>query len=163
DGVDRVVPAAELVRGDLVLLGAGDVIPADLCLSEAQRLQVDESMLTGESVTVPRGPGDEVAAGTVVVTGRASGTVVHTGTASALGRIAALVAAARPGPTPLQRRLVRLGRVLGAVAIGLSAVVTLVGVLSGESVARMAIVGVSLVVAAVSESLPAVVTLALAL
>jgi len=163
DGIDQVVPAADLVRGDQVLLGAGDVIPADLALHEAQRLQVDESMLTGESVTVTREAGDEVSAGTVVVTGRAAGTVVRTGTASALGRIANLVAGTRPGPTPLQRRLVRLGRVLGIVAVAVSAVVMVVGVLSGQELEQMAITAVSLVVAAVPESLPAVVTLALAL
>jgi Ca2+-transporting ATPase len=163
DGVERVRPAAEVVRDDVVVLAAGDIVPADVRVVEAHRLQVDESALTGESVPVTRRPGDDLSAGTVVVTGRGSGTVTRVGPDSALGRIAALVAAARPGPTPLQRRLARLGRVLGAVAIVLSAVVTLVGVLSGEPVVRMAIVGVSLVVAAVPESLPAVVTLALAL
>src|SRR3954451_7434650 len=96
DGVDQVVPAADLVRGDLVRLGAGDVIPADLALGEAERLQIDESMLTGESVTITRGPGEDVSAGTVVVTGRAAGTVLRTGSASALGRIASLVASTRP-------------------------------------------------------------------
>jgi Ca2+-transporting ATPase len=163
DGVDQVVPAADLVRGDLVRLGAGDVIPADLALGEAERLQIDESMLTGESVTITRGPGEDVSAGTVVVTGRAAGTVLRTGSASALGRIASLVASTRPGPTPLQRRLVRLGRVLGIVAVATSAIVMVVGLLSGEGLETMAITAVSLVVAAVPESLPAVVTLALAL
>jgi Ca2+-transporting ATPase len=163
DGIDRVIPAAELVTGDVVLLGAGDVVPADLALVEAQRLRLDESMLTGESVTVDHAAGDEVAAGTVVVTGRGAGTVVRTGAASALGRIAALVQATRPGMTPLQRRLARLGRVLGAVAVGASAIVMAIGLLAGRPLEQMAITAVSLVVAAVPESLPAVVTLALAL
>jgi Ca2+-transporting ATPase len=163
DGVEQVRPAADVVQGDLVVLAAGDVVPADVRVAEAHRLQLDESALTGEAVPVTHRPGDDLSAGTVVLTGRGSGTVTRVGPASALGRIAALVATARPGPTPLQRRLVRLGRVLGAVAVALSAVVTLVGVLSGEPVVRMAVTGVSLVVAAVPESLPAVVTLALAL
>jgi Ca2+-transporting ATPase len=163
DGRDAVLPAADLVRGDLVRLEPGDVVPADLRLHQAYRLQLDESALTGESVPVGRGEGDEAYAGTVVVTGRAAGTVVRTGTDSALGRITALVAATRPGPTPLQRRLASLGRVLGAIAVALSALIFALGVIRGQPVADMAITAVSLVVAAVPESLPAVVTLALAL
>ncbi|WP_213455430.1 cation-translocating P-type ATPase [Rhizomonospora bruguierae] len=163
DGADLVLPAAGLVRGDLVRLQAGDVVPADLRLVEARRLRLDESALTGESVPVARRAGDEAAAGTVLLTGRGAGVVVRTGAASALGRIAALVAGARPGPTPLQRRLVGLGRVLGAVVVVLSAVVFTLGVLNGRPVVDMAVTAVSLVVAAVPESMPAVVTLALAL
>ncbi|MEQ4306318.1 HAD-IC family P-type ATPase, partial [Plantactinospora sp. B6F1] len=117
----------------------------------------------GESIPVTRQADAEAFAGTVVVTGRATGAVVRTGPASALGRIAALVATTRPAPTPLQRRLARLGRVLGLAAVALSAAVFAVGVIGGRSVVEMAVTAVSLVVAAVPESLPAVVTLALAL
>jgi len=163
DGVDLVVPAVEVVGGDLVRIEAGDIVPADLLLADAHRLQVDESALTGESVAVARDAGDEASAGTVVVTGRAAGTVVRTGAASALGRIATLVASVRPGPTPLQRRLSALGRVLGLTAVVLSAAVFGLGLVAGRGVVEMAITAVSLVVAAVPESLPAVVTLALAL
>ncbi|WP_428982928.1 cation-translocating P-type ATPase [Phytohabitans maris] len=163
DGRHLVVPAAEVVRGDLVHLEPGDVVPADLRLDEAHRFQVDEAALTGESVPVARDHGTEVYAGTVVVTGRAAGTVVRTGPASALGRIATLVATTRPGPTPLQRRLAGLGRALGVTAVVLSGVVLVIGVVGGRPLVDMAITAVSLVVAAVPESLPAVVTLALAL
>lgn len=163
DGHDRIVPAAEVVRGDLVRLEAGDIVPADITLTEAERAAFDESSLTGESVPVTRIAGGPAAAGTVLVTGRAAGVVERIGAASSLGRIAALVADARPGPTPLQRRLARLGRTLGLAAVAVSAVVFGLGVLAGQSVIRMAITAVSLVVAAVPESLPAVVTLALAL
>ncbi|HKD97522.1 MAG TPA: cation-transporting P-type ATPase [Micromonosporaceae bacterium] len=163
DGVDAVIPAAEAVRDDLVRLSAGDVVPADILVVEAHRLQLDESAVTGESVPVDREPGDELAAGTVVAAGRGDGTIVRTGAASALGRIVALTEGAHAGPTPLQRRLARLGRVLGTWVVALSAVVTAVGIVRGRPALEMAIVGVSLVVAAVPESLPAVVTLALAL
>ncbi|HEU4425987.1 MAG TPA: HAD-IC family P-type ATPase, partial [Pilimelia sp.] len=162
-GVDLLVPAADVVRGDLVRVEAGDVVPADIMLADAYRLQVDEAALTGESVPVTRVAGDEARAGTVVTTGRGVGTVVRTGAESALGRISALVAATRPGPTPLQRRLVGLSRILGVTAVALSGLVFAVGLASGRSVVDMAITAVSLVVAAVPESLPAVVTLALAL
>jgi P-type Ca2+ transporter type 2C len=163
DGIDILVPAAELVRGDLVRLESGDVVPADLFLVETARAHLDESALTGESVPVARGPGEEAHAGTVLTVGRAAGMVVRTGPASALGRISALVASTRPGPTPLQRRIAALGRVLGLTAVAVSAVVFALGLLAGEPLVRMAITAVSLVVAAVPESLPAVVTLALAL
>ncbi|MBQ1027019.1 cation-transporting P-type ATPase [Micromonospora sp. C95] len=163
DGRDAVLPATELVRGDLVRVEAGDVVPADLLLHDASRLHLDESALTGESVPVSRAAGEEASAGTVVTTGRAAGTVVRTGAASALGRIATLAATTRPTATPLQRRLAALGRILGLAAVALSGLVFAIGVLSGRSLVDMAVTAVSLVVAAVPESLPAVVTLALAL
>jgi len=163
DGTDQTVPAAELVDGDLVRVEAGDVVPADLALGEAFRCRVDESALTGESLPVVRAAGNELLAGTVLVTGRATGRVVRSGGDSAMGRIAALVADTGPRTTPLQRRIARLGRVLGAAAVLLCAVVFAVGVGSGTPVLTMGLIAVSLVVAAVPESLPAVVTLALAL
>nr|WP_308129420.1 cation-transporting P-type ATPase [Actinoplanes polyasparticus] len=163
DGHDVVLPAAELVRDDLVRLEAGDVVPADLRLTEVQRAAFDESALTGESVAVHRATGEVAGSGTVLTSGRAAGLVTHTGDASSLGRIAALVSRTKPAPTPLQRRIASLGRILGLTAIAVSAVVFAAGLLAGQPVARMAITAVSLVVAAVPESLPAVVTLALAL
>ncbi|MEU4689948.1 cation-transporting P-type ATPase [Actinoplanes sp. NPDC023714] len=163
DGRDQLVPAAELVRGDYVRLEAGDVVPADLRLAETQQAAFDESSLTGESVAVHRSVAETAGAGTVLVAGRAAGTVLRTGTASALGRISELVARTRPGPTPLQRRIAALGRILGVSAVLVSALVFALGLLAGQPLVRMAITAVSLVVAAVPESLPAVVTLALAL
>ena len=163
DGSGLVLPAADVVRGDLVRLDAGDIVPADLELAEALRASFDESMVTGESAPVARGAGETASAGTVLTTGRAAGVVLRTGSASSLGRISDLVARTRPGPTPLQRRLAALGRTLGLVAVAVSAVVFAAGLLAGQPVVRMAITAVSLVVAAVPESLPAVVTLALAL
>ncbi|GGQ84634.1 cation-translocating P-type ATPase [Couchioplanes azureus] len=163
DGTDLVVPAASLVREDLVRLEAGDIVPADLRLVDAQQASFDESALTGESVPVHRDRGEEASAGTVLTTGRAAGIVVATGPASSLGRISDLVSRTRPGPTPLQRRIAGLGRVLGLAAVAVSSIVFAAGLLAGQPVTRMAITAVSLVVAAVPESLPAVVTLALAL
>ncbi|WIM92937.1 cation-transporting P-type ATPase [Actinoplanes oblitus] len=163
DGQDLIIAAADVVRGDFVRLEAGDIVPADLTLTEAERATFDESSLTGESVPVHRQATEPAAAGTVLLTGRAAGSVERIGPDSSLGRIAAMVAAARPGPTPLQRRLARLGRILGLTALAVSAIVFGLGVLAGQPVVRMAITAVSLVVAAVPESLPAVVTLALAL
>jgi len=158
-----VVPAAEVVPGDLVLLQAGDVVPADLRLTDAARLQVDESALTGESVPVDKAVAAEASAGTVATTGRGAGVVTRTGPDSALGRIASLLAAQRPRPTPLQRRLAGLSRTLSVAAVALSGLVAISGVLRGLPLTQMVVTAVSLTVAAVPESLPAVVTLALAL
>ncbi|WP_426513798.1 cation-translocating P-type ATPase [Dactylosporangium sp. McL0621] len=163
DGADVTIPAAQLVPGDVVRVEAGDIVPADLRLLEAVRLSVDEAALTGESVPVARDAGEELSAGTVAATGRAVGEVSRTGADSALGRIAALVAGQPRRATPLQRRLAGLGRVLAFAAAGLSAVVLAVGVARGQPLGEMLLAAVSLTVAAVPESLPAVVTLALAL
>ncbi|SNT60835.1 Ca2+-transporting ATPase [Asanoa hainanensis] len=163
DGVDRIVPVSEVVRGDRALLAAGDIVPADIALDGTYRLRLDESAMTGEAQPVDREAGQEVSAGTVVVAGRGAGTVVRIGSASALGRIVGLVRGTRPGPTPLQRRLARLGRVLGVAVLLMSAVVFVLGLLTGRGTVEMAVTAVSLVVAAVPESMPAVVTLALAL
>ncbi|MFK4084902.1 cation-translocating P-type ATPase [Kribbella sp. NPDC020789] len=162
-GRRMVIAAAEVVPGDLVLLDAGDIVPADLRLLEAIRLQADESALTGESVPVEKEVTDELFAGTVVTRGRGSGLVTRTGPASALGRIATLLANQRPRATPLQRRLAALSRVLSIVVVSVSAVVALAGLARGLPLPSMIVTAVSLTVAAVPESLPAVVTLALAI
>jgi Ca2+-transporting ATPase len=168
DGADRSLPARELVPGDLILLGEGDIVPADGRLLEAVSLLVDESALTGESVAVgKRGPttggqGDELSSGTVVVKGRAVAEVTATGASSALGQIAALLDT-HVQPTPLQRRLADLGRVLALVAITLSALVMVLGLFRGQPLELMVVTAISLAVAAVPESLPAVVTFGLAL
>ncbi|MEU8226156.1 cation-transporting P-type ATPase [Kribbella sp. NPDC048915] len=162
-GRPTVVPAAEVVPDDVALLQAGDVVPADLVLSDAVRVQVDESTLTGESVPVEKCVGDELFAGTVVTRGRGAGTVTRTGLSSALGQIAALLSNQRPRPTPLQQRLAGLSRTLSIVVVALSAIVALAGLLRGLPLPSMVVTAVSLTVAAVPESLPAVVTLALAI
>jgi Ca2+-transporting ATPase len=164
DGAVADVPAAEVVPGDIVLLGEGDIVPADATLLEAAQLLVDESALTGESDAVTKSvrADPSLSAGTVVVRGRATAAISATGSASALGRIAMLVGK-RPPPTPLQRRLTQLGRWLALGAAGCAAVVFVVGLSRGQDVELMAVTAASLVVAAVPESLPAVVTLALAL
>ncbi|MCZ2525044.1 cation-translocating P-type ATPase [Streptomyces sp. HB2AG] len=168
DGAEHEVPAAGVVPGDVLLLGEGDVVPADADLVEASALLVDESALTGESVPVDKDAAAaepeaaRLQAGTVVLRGRAVAAVTATGAASALGRIAALLHP-RVEQTPLQRRLAGLGRVLAVVATVLCVLVFALGLARGQSAEVMAVTAISLAVAAVPESLPAVVTLSLAL
>jgi len=162
DGTEQEVPAAVLVVGDLLVLAEGDVVPADARVTESVALLVDEAALTGESVPVDKTAGDLVSAGTVVVRGRGRGVVAATGAAGAMGRIAAMMVTAA-ALTPLQRRLAGVGRMLALFAVGLCAVVFALGLWRGQPVQLMIVIAITLVVAAVPESLPAVVTLSLAL
>ncbi|MEV0159099.1 cation-translocating P-type ATPase [Nonomuraea fuscirosea] len=162
DGRQRQIPSSDVVMGDLLILAEGDIVPADAEVHEAAALLVDESALTGESVPVDKRAGEPLSSGTVVVRGRGRAQVTATGAASASGRIASLMVKST-GLTPLQRRLVGVGRLLAGVAVLLSAVVLALGLVRGQPVQLMVITAISLVVAAVPESLPAVVTLSLAL
>ncbi len=175
-GAPQTIPAAELVPGDVVLLEAGNIVPADLRLLDAHTLRCEEAALTGESQpvdkhtralhepTLPIGDRRNMAyKGTVVSYGRGRGLVVATGMDTELGHIAALLRATEDMRTPLQRRLERFGRVIAVGVLVLCAVLFLVGVLRGETVALMALTAIALAVAAIPEALPAVVTVALAL
>jgi len=170
DGEQKGLPAAEVVPGDLLVLGEGDLVAADADLVQAEALLVDESSLTGESVPVDKvglaagnaGETTRVSSGTAVVRGRGLGLVTATGSRSAVGRLAALLRA-RPPATPLQRRLHQLGRTIALVVAGLCVLVGVLGLLRGQELELMAVTAISLAVAAVPESLPAVVTLSLAL
>ncbi|MDH3393929.1 MAG: HAD-IC family P-type ATPase, partial [Desulfobulbaceae bacterium] len=175
-GLVLTIPASEVVPGDLVLLEAGQVVPADLRLISIQRLKVDESPLTGESVPVEKAIGvigdanaqvgdrfNMVHKGTTATYGSGTGIVTATGMNSEVGKIAGLLDRASVLKTPLQKRLARVSRNLAYAAIFICVVVFAVGVMQGEDVMRMFLTAVSLAVAAVPEALPAVVTISLAL
>ena len=176
DGVRRTVPVASLVPGDVVLLEAGDRVPADLRLLEARGLLIDEALLTGESVPAAKdeapAPSDaELGArhsmafsGTLVAAGQASGAVVATGAATEIGRISALLQGVEPLATPLTRQMSRFAQSFTWVAIGGAAVLFLfaVGVRDyAWSEALLAVV--ALAVSLVPEGLPAVITITLAI
>jgi Ca2+-transporting ATPase len=176
DGHRMNVPARELVRGDLVVLEAGNFVPADLRLVETVNLRIEEAALTGESVPtekdarvvlrqdVPLGDRLNTAfMGTVVSYGRGRGLVVATGMHTQIGLIAAMLQVAEDEQTPLQRKLDQLGKVLGWAALSVCALVFLVGWARGYEPFEMFITAVSLAVAAVPEGLAAVVTITLAL
>lgn len=170
------VPAKEVVVGDLMKFASGDRIGADVRLIDVKSLEIEESALTGESVPVQKkstallsenpGIGDMenmAFMGTMVTRGSGIGVVVATGMKTQMGQIADLLQKAETAVTPLQRRLEQLGKILITVAILLTILVVLVGVMQGHDVYTMFLAGVSLAVAAIPEGLPAIVTVALSL
>lgn len=171
-----VEEAWRVVPGDVVWLEAGDRVPADLRLVEAWALEADEAALTGESHPVPKQVAplpdaglalaersDMAYMGTAVTRGRGRGIVVATGMDTEVGRIAHLMETAEDEPTPLQRRLEHLGRVLVVLSLVIVLAVVAAGIWRGEPLYDMFLTGVSLAVAAIPEGLPAIVTVALAL
>lgn len=174
DGSIKQVDAQELVPGDVVILEAGDVVTADLRIIEASNLQIDESILTGESVPVAKNTevtqadaliGDRFSAafkGTAITQGAGEGIVVATGMATEIGHISALVHGAKSVAAPLEQRLDRLGHRLVWLTIALAMVTAGLGILRGHPVLDMVQTGVALAVAAVPEGLPIVATLTLA-
>lgn len=176
DGQWQRLPSKEVVVGDILKFSSGDRIGADVRLIEATSLEIEESALTGESVPVVKttkrmqqesvGIGDlenMAFMGTMVTRGSGTGVVIGTGMKTAMGQIADLLQKAETMITPLQRRLEQLGKILITVAIILTILVVLVGVLQGHDLYTMFLAGVSLAVAAIPEGLPAIVTVALSL
>jgi Ca2+-transporting ATPase len=170
------IPARELVPGDIVLLGAGSAVPADLRLIEVQDLAADESALTGESETVakqvdslqvqdlPLGDRRNIAySGSLITRGRGAGIVITTGVDTELGQIAEMLRSLPVTRTPLQQRLAKFGRRLALIVLAICLVIFLLGLLRGEPVVLMFLTAVSLAVAAIPEALPAVITVSLAL
>ncbi|SDW59232.1 calcium-translocating P-type ATPase, SERCA-type [Paenibacillus sp. CF384] len=175
-GESVVVPASELVPGDLVELESGDRIPADIRFIEANSCYAEESALTGESVPVnkhcvvireeeiPLGDMRNIGfMGTMITRGTAKGIVVRTGMNTEMGKIANLIQQTETMETPLQHRLEQLGKILIVVALALTVMVVVAGILHGQPAYEMFLAGVSLAVAAIPEGLPAIVTIALAL
>ena len=176
DGREVEIPAHDLVPGDVVLLRAGNKIPADVRLIEAVNLQVEEAALTGESVpvekhTAPLGSheltiGDRknmAHAGTAATYGRGRATVVATGMKTEFGKIAKMLQTVETGRTPLQVNLDKVGRTLARAAFVVVAIIVALGLFRGQPFIEMLIFGIALAVAVVPEALPAVVTISLAI
>ena len=175
DGAVSVIPAERLVAGDVVLLQAGDVVPADLRVLRADRLLIDRSALTGESIPEPAvvEPDEEAAAltarhsmaysGTSVVGGRGEGIVTAIGAATEFGRIAGSLATRERRRSPLQRELDRLVRILLVVAIGLIVFTTGIGFVRGHPLGENILAGISAAIAAIPEEPPVLLAVILGL
>ncbi len=176
DGIEKTIPARELVPGDVILVTAGDRVPADGRVLATFNLKADESSLTGESVPTSKlinalehptlAIGDQknlIFSGTTITYGRATALVVATGMDSEFGRIGGMLAALEESKTPLQQNLDRLGKVLAIIALLIVGIVVLLGLIRGAGLLELLIFGIALAVAVVPEALPAVVTISLAL
>lgn len=175
DGKKKRISASELTFGDTVLLQSGDKVPADLRLIDVRELQINESMLTGESLPVYKKPkavsADTVLAdrenmaysSTLVTFGTAAGVVVEIGDNAEVGKINQMIASAEVLATPLTKKISHFSGVLLYVIIGLALITFLVGLLRGESVFDMFMAAVALSVGAIPEGLPAALTIILAL
>lgn len=177
DGEIKIIPAREVVPGDVVLLESGDRVPADGKILECEGFLVDESLLTGESFPVEKRAfdlntnnkglkihrKDMVFMGTLVISGRAKILITETGMNTEMGKIAHIIESIEDKKTPLQKKLEILGEKLIVICSLICVFVSLVGILRGESIANMFLFGVSLAVAAIPEGLPAIVTIVLAM
>lgn len=176
DGEVQEISAQMLVPGDIMLLEAGNKVSADGRLLESVNLQVEEAALTGESEPVEKlteklGPSERpvgdrfnmVYMGTVITYGRGTAIVTSTGMNTQIGGIAEMLQTVEREPTPLQRRLDHLGRVLALATLVIIGIVFVLGLLRGEEFELMLLTGISMAVAAIPEGLPAVVTITLAL
>ena len=173
DGKPKTIPAANLVKGDVILLEAGDKIPADCRILSAMSLECDESALTGESVPVSKqifpvkeGELNQTGAvymGTVVTKGHCTAEIFATAGETQMGMVSNMLEEIEEEKTPLQKRLGELGKIIGIACAVICVVVSAIGILRGNEIFDMLFVGITLAVAAIPEGLPATVTIALAL
>lgn len=175
DGEVQVIPTRDLVVGDVVVIETGDSVPADLRLTEAVNLKIQEAALTGESVPVEKDTetisgdvsiGDRLnlAFGSTSVTyGHGKGIVTATGEATEVGKIASMIQSVEEVKTPMQERLDQLGKFLAIAALVICAIICIVGVIYGNPLLDMFMTAVSLAAAAIPEGLPAVSTIVLAM
>lgn len=174
NGTILEIDAAELVVGDVVLLEAGNIVPADIRITEAHSLKIEESSLTGESLPVEKNYqilqqekapiGDRKNMGfksTTVVHGRGEGIVVAVGMNTEIGKIAQLLQEDE-SKTPLQKRLADFSKRLSFVVLGICILLFVTGILRGEPPVNMLLTAISVAVAAIPEALPAIITIALA-
>lgn len=176
DGNIKDVPALSLVPGDIVVFEAGNVISADCRIVESFNLRIQESALTGESEAVEKKADTVVEKtaplgdrfnmsymGTIITYGRGLGIVTETGMSTELGKIAGMIQNVEREPTPLQKRLDNLGKKLSIIAVGIIAIIIVMGLIRGDNFETIFLTAISMAVAAVPEGLPAVVTIALAI
>lgn len=175
DGKKQTIPATHLVPGDVIELEAGNIVPADCRLITDYGLELKEDILTGESIPVRKRSnvtciGNTALAeqenmlfmGSLVTRGRARAIVVATGMATEMGKIAKLLEEVENELTPLQKQLNKMGHNLSFACIATSALITLIGILRGQSFFNMLRTGVSMAVGAIPEGLPAIITISMA-
>lgn len=163
DGALSETDTANIVPGDVLILAPGTRITGDGKIVVSYSLQVDESSLTGESFPVDKNAGDEIFAGTLVLSGEGKAVVEQTGKNAKIGKIASMAASIKPPKTPLQLSMKALSKQLVGVALFFSIVIPMVGFLRGQDLKEMILTGLSLAFATIPEELPIIITMVLGL
>lgn len=176
DGVLQTIESPEIVPGDLIVLEAGDYVPADVRLVDSVNLKIDESALTGESVAVEKDIRVDIPEGsaiadrvnsaymsTIVTYGRGKGLVYATGMTTEIGKIASMLNESEEVQTPLQKKLSSFGKLLGIICLVVCGIIFALGILRQQPMLEVFMTAISLAVAAIPEGLPAVVTVVLAM
>src|SRR3989338_4146580 len=163
DGKEEEIPSADIVPGDLVILNEGDKIPADGIIVHSSDFEIDESIITGESASVIKDLHEEVFSGTLVIKGKARIKIAKTGKDSRLGTIAETLSQIKAGKTPLQKQLDKVGKAISVIIVIIAFLLVPIGVSNGLHFFPLVLLAVSIAVAAIPESLPAVITITLAI
>lgn len=163
DGKETEVLATQIVPGDIVILSEGTRIPADGIMLTSHHLEIDEAILTGESLPVIKKQNEEVFQGTLVTKGRGTIKVTKTGLKTRFGQIAASLATIETEKTPLQKQINTLGKALALIALLLASLIIPVGFFQGLDLLTIFLTSATIGIAAIPEGLPAVITIALAI
>ena len=176
DSLVTVIPSKELVPGDIVLLEAGNYVPADIRLIDTTELKIDESSLTGESMPINKTHTDILTehtplaerknmaySSTIVTSGHGLGMVVSTGSNTEVGKIAKIINEGNTPPTPLEKNLAKTSKYLGIIALIICFIIFIIGVIQGRGLFDMFMTSISLAVASIPEGLPIIVTIVLSI
>lgn len=163
DGKEIKLPTAELVPQDLVILSEGDNIPADGKIISSNHIEIDESILTGESLSVNKKQGDKAFGGTFIIKGKGYLFVEQTGMKTRFGQIAKTLSTLDSDKSPLQKKLSNLGKILSLLAVIIAVSIIPIGNLQGKELYPLILISISVGIAAIPESLPAIITIALAI
>lgn len=163
NGKEQEVPSSEIVPDDIVILNEGDKIPADAIITTSSNFEIDESLITGESLPVIKAANEEVFSGTLIIKGKARVRVTKIGANSKLGQIAKTLSEIKTERTPLQKQLDRVGKVITIGVVVVAALLLPIGASKGLSLFPLILLAVSIAIAAIPESLPAVITITLAI
>lgn len=159
-GKEMEISTVDLVPKDIILIEEGEYIPADCKVLEGTNLEIDESIVTGESLPVAKRSGDPVFSGTLIAKGRGKIIVEKIGPDTKFGQIATALASLKSEKTPLQKKLSTLGKTLSLIAVLVSTLIIPVGALQGKEILALIFIAITIAVAAIPEGLPAVITIA---
>ncbi|MEK7502239.1 MAG: cation-translocating P-type ATPase [Patescibacteria group bacterium] len=163
NGKEEEIPSVDIVYGDLVILNEGDKIPADGIIVHSSDFEIDESIITGESASVIKDSHEEVFSGTLIIKGKAHIKITKTGKNSRLGQIAETLSQIKVEKTPLQKQLDKVGKVISVIIVIIASLLVPIGISNGLHFFPLVLLAVSIAVAAIPESLPAVITITLAI